>query len=223
MRSVILVSSRSMDQPIDSSLDSQEQNDQWQRFLCEQNHPGGNRRYAISNSKIVDHGSFAHFRYPDGGRRRINQPSQHWLRISSASRKPPLEIGESTNGRPLLTTRICPDCRKVIARATVEVRERLLGSSSQAHSTLFKRRVRPKERLWIALVGSTDTIEAMNLLTGDEEPVIVLEHLDDFGQLDEIFEKHGERIAGITDFRPTFSSVIWKGSKSFASNRMLSS
>jgi len=43
----------------------------------------------------------------------------------------------------------------------------------------------------------------MNLLTGGEEPVIALEHLDDFGQLDEIFEKHGERIAGIVTEFPT--------------------
>ena len=76
------------------------------------------------------------------------------------------------------------------------------------HSTRFFKRLAKlpgqRKRPWIRLGWLyLDTIEAMNLLTGDEELVIALEHLDDFGQLDEIFEKHGERIAGIVTEFPT--------------------
>ena len=76
------------------------------------------------------------------------------------------------------------------------------------HSTRFFKRLAklpgPKEKTldspgWLYL----DTIEAMNLLTGDKELVIALEHLDDFCKLDGVFEKHGERIAGIVTEFPT--------------------
>ena len=76
-------------------LDSSEQNDQWQRFLFanEKSSREAIRRYAISNSKIVDHGSFASLQVPDGVKTPINRrlPATLGLRnLLSPSRKPPL-------------------------------------------------------------------------------------------------------------------------------------
>ena len=200
-------------------LDSQEQNDQWQRFLFanEKSSREAIRRYAISNSKIVDHGSFASLQVP--GRSEDAESIGAFLQhsgcgISSRQAENHLfEIGESDKRETLAHNEDPAQLvRKVIAKAhgpEVSENDVLLGSSgANAFYSLFQTacevaRAKGKD-LWIRLGWLyLDTIEAMNLLTGDEEPVIALEHLDDFGQLDEIFEKHGERIAGIVTEFPT--------------------
>ena len=200
-------------------LDSQEQNDQWQRFLFanDKSCREAVRRYAISNSKLVDHGSFASLQVT--GRSEDAESIGAFLQhsgcgISSRQAENHLfEIGEADK-RETLAHHEDPAqlVREVIARAhgpEVSENDVLLGSSgANAFYSLFQTacevaRAKGKD-LWIRLGWLyLDTIEAMNLLTGDKELVIALEHLDDFCKLDGVFEKHGERIAGIVTEFPT--------------------
>lgn len=85
----------------------------------------------------------------------------------------------------------------------------LLGSSgANAFYSLFRTacehsRTKGKD-LWIRMGWLyLDTIEVMNLITNDEEEVISLNRLEDFHRVEELFKKHGERIAGVVTEFPT--------------------
>ena len=149
-------------------LDSQEQNDQWQRFLFanEKSCREAIRRYAISNSKIVDHGSFASLQVP-GRAKTPNQstPSLQHSGCGISSRQAEnhlFEIGESDK-RETLAHNEDPArlVRKVIAKAhggsfREQRAARIIGSQC-IYSLFFKRREvrgprkRPLDSPWLAL------------------------------------------------------------------------
>jgi cystathionine gamma-synthase len=200
-------------------LDSPEQNGEWQRFLFsdEKSCREAIGQYAISSSKITDHGSFASLQVigQSEDADSIGAFLQHsGCGISSRQAENHLfEIGE-LDKRETLAQNEDPGrlIKEVIAKAhgpEVSESDVLLGSSgANAFYSLFQTACevsRPKgKNLWIRLGWLyLDTIEAMNLLTGDDEQVIALDHLDDFGKLDGIFEEYGERIAGVVTEFPT--------------------
>ena len=187
--------------------------------LCERKIMPGRQSDAMrsTDSKIVDHGSFASLQVTERSEdaESIGAFLQHsGCGISSRQAENHLfEIGESDKRETLAHNEDPAQLvRKVIAKAhgpEVSGNDVLLGSSgANAFYSLFQTaceitRAKGKD-LWIRLGWLyLDTIEAMNLLTEDKELVIALEHLDDFGRLDGIFEKHGDRIAGIVTEFPT--------------------
>jgi cystathionine gamma-synthase len=102
--------------------------------------------------------------------------------------------------------------RSIIAKAhgpEISKEDVLLGSSgANVFYSLFRtacERSRTKGKdLWIRMGWLyLDTIEVMDLLTNEEEEVISLNRLEDFDQLDGLFKKHGERIAGVVTEFPT--------------------
>ena len=200
-------------------LDSFEQNEEWSRFLFanEKSCMEAIDRYAINRSKIVDHGSFASLQVARRSEdvQSIGAFLQHsGCGISSRQAENHLfEIGKAEK-RETLAHCVNPArlIKEVIAKAhgpEVSGDDVLLGSSgANAFYSLFQTaceitRSKGKD-IWIRLGWLyLDTIEAMNLLTEDKELVIALEHLDDFGRLDGIFEEYGDRIAGIVTEFPT--------------------
>ena len=200
-------------------LDSSEPEKQWDRFLFSdhQSCREAITHYAINKYKIMEHGGFTSLQVVRGSEDAdsIGAFLQHTgCGISSRQAENHLfEIGElekretlSQNEDPALKI------KRVIARAhgpQVSENDVLLGSSgANAFYSFFRTacedsRAKGKS-VWIRLGWLyLDTIEVMNLLAGDEEHIIALDHLDDFGKLGEIFEEHGEKIAGVVTEFPT--------------------
>ena len=102
--------------------------------------------------------------------------------------------------------------RSIIAKAhgpEISREDVLLGSSgANVFYSLFRTacehsRAKGKD-LWIRMGWLyLDTIEVMDLLTNENEKVIALNQLEDFARIDEVFEEHGERIAGVVTEFPT--------------------
>ena len=102
--------------------------------------------------------------------------------------------------------------RSIIAKAhgpEISREDVLLGSSgANVFYSLFRTacehsRAKGKD-LWIRMGWLyLDTIEVMDLLTNEDERVIPLNQLEDFARIDDLFEEHGERIAGVVTEFPT--------------------
>jgi len=202
-----------------SYLNSQGPNDGWQRFLFsdEKSCKDVIKLHGISNSKIINHGFFSSLQVPHNGKdeESIGTFLQHTgCGISSRQAEDYLLEQGKLDMRESIEQHEDPEqfVKQVIAKAhgpEVSEDDILLSSSgANAFYSLFQtasKTSRAKgKNLWVRLGWLyLDTIEVMNLLTGDKENVIALDHLDEFGKLDEIFEEYGERIAGVVTEFPT--------------------
>lgn len=200
-------------------LDSHERNSEWQRFLFsdEKSCQEAISQYDISSSRIIGHEGFASLQVASQSESvdSIRSFLQHsGCGISSRQAENRLfEMGE-LDKRETIAENEDPArlVKEVIAKAhgpEVSEDDVLLASSgANAFYSLFRTACEASRRkgknLWIRLGWLyLDTIEVMNLLTGENEQVIALDHLDDFSKLDGIFEEYGERIAGVVTEFPT--------------------